>query len=59
MKPTPRGTWVAQSVKHLCLAGVVILSPGMEPHIGLPAQWGSASPAPSVLSLSLNKILKQ
>ena len=35
-----RGACVAQSVKHLPLAQVMVSGPGMELSIGLPAQWG-------------------
>jgi len=66
LKAYSRGAWVAQLVKHFSL-GHDLLSPGMEPRLRLPAQWGicfSLSHCPSTLLVlvhalsQINKILK-
>ena len=54
-----RGSWVAQSVKHLPSAQVMISGPGIRPHIRLPAQQGvclslSICLSPSRCSLTLS-----
>ena len=52
IKESSWGIWVAQSVKPLPLAQVMILGPGTEPCVRLSAEWGVC------FSLS-NKILKK
>ena len=64
------GTWVAQGVRHLTLAPIMIWGPGIEPGVGPRPQWGVCLSLPLplltfflVLSLSLininNVILKR
>lgn len=60
-------TWMAQLVKHLLWLRSWSWGPGIEPHIGLPIQWGeclslSLCPSPLLvltLSLSNNKNFKK